>query len=303
MSAGAPTEWDFTLLPFAGLARDLLDAAGANTVVEVGADRGDFTRELLDWAEGTGAAVTAIDPEPAPELIELTESRPELALVRATSPEALEGEPPADVYFLDGDHNHHTLSRELRAIAERSAGSGLPLLLLHDVGWPHARRDTYYAPERIPEGHRQPLARDALVAPGNPGLATSGIRFECAAAREGGERNGVLTAVEDFMSDREGLRLAVVPAFFGLGVLWSEASPWSAAVAEAIGPWDANPMLARLEEIRLAGIVDRTRLNRQEEELRALLGSGSFALAERLARLRGGGSAVSRQRVRRALEG
>ena len=56
MSAGgapadrAPTHWDFTLLPFAALIRRLLDAVEPVTVVEVGADRGDFTGELLDWA-------------------------------------------------------------------------------------------------------------------------------------------------------------------------------------------------------------------------------------------------------------
>ena len=40
--------------------------------------------------------------------------------------------------ILDGDHNYHTLSGELAAIAERAEGSGMPLLLIHDIGWPHA---------------------------------------------------------------------------------------------------------------------------------------------------------------------
>lgn len=303
MSAqGAPKEWDFTLLPFARLIRDLLDAIGAESVVEVGADRGDFTGELLDWAAERGASVTAIDPEPAPELVELAESRPELDLVREPSPAALERAPLADAFILDGDHNHYTLSRELGWIGERSADSDLPLLVIHDVGWPHARRDSYYSPDRIPEEHRQPLAREALVAPGNPGIAGSGIPFPWAAEREGGERNGVLTAVEDFTAARAGLRLAIVPAFFGLGVIWAQDSPWAEAVAATIDPWDANPMLARLEELRLAQIVDRTRINRQEEVLRAMLGSGSFAVAERLSRIRGGPAPLSRERIRKALE-
>ena len=209
---------------------------------------------------------------------------------------------PAGAIILDGDHNHWTLSAELRAIADRSDGAGMPLLLLHDIGWPHSRRDTYYAPDRVPQEHRQPLAQDALVAPGNPGTASEGIRFEWAAEREGGPGNGILTAVEDFVAERDGLRLAVVPAFFGLGVLWAEDAPWAQGVAEVIAPWDGTPMLARLEEVRIAQVVNRTRMNRQQELLRNMLNSRAFAIAERLARIRSGGSPpFSRERIRRAL--
>ena len=178
---------------------------------------------------------------------------------------------PAGAIILDGDHNYWTLSGELRAIADRSEGADLPLLLLHDIGWPHSRRDTYYAPDRVPEEHRQPLAQDALVTPGNSGTASEGIRFEWAAEREGGPGNGILTAVEDFLAERDGLRLAVVPAFFGLGVLWAEDAPWADAVAGIVDPWDSAPLLARLEEVRIAQVVNRTRMNRQQELLRNML--------------------------------
>ena len=63
----------------------------------------------------------------------------------------------------------------------------MPLLFFHDVCWPHARRDTYYA-ERIPESERQPIVRDARLRPENPDVAPTGLHFDCAAAHEGGER-------------------------------------------------------------------------------------------------------------------
>jgi hypothetical protein len=303
MSAGgAPIEWDFTLLPFAGIVLRVLDAVGAKSVAEVGADRGDFTAELLRWAEGSGAKITAIDPEPAAELAELSSRHRELNLIRESSPEALQDAPLADAIILDGDHNYWTLSEELRLIDERSDGSELPLLLLHDLGWPHSRRDTYYDPERVPEEHRQPIARDAMVAPGESGTVAAGVGFEWVAQREGGPRNGVLTAVEDFMETRGGLRLAFVPSFFGLGVLWPESAPWAEAVVEIIEPWDRNPMLERLEEMRLAQVVDRTRLLWQEEQLRAMLNSRAFTIGEGIARVRGRGSPpFSREKIRRAL--
>ncbi len=205
--------------------------------------------------------------------------------------------------ILDGDHNYHTLSGELAAIAERAEGSGLPLLLVHDIGWPHARRDTYYAPEDIPAEGRQPLApEDAMVAPGEPGTASAGIAFRAAAAREGGERNGVLTAVEDFVAERAGMRLAIVPAFFGLGVLWPEDAPWAGAVGSIVAPWESSPLLERLETLRVSQIVDRVRMHRQEEVLRQQLASRGFSLAGRVSRLlRRENSGFSRERIRRAL--
>jgi len=299
---GAPIDWDFTLVPFAPLIGRLLHAVGPGVVIEVGADKGDFTRELLTWAAGGQTEVIAVDPEPAPELLEL-EQRSELRLVREPSPDALAGLPSPDAIILDGDHNHYTLSRELRAIANRSGDTGLPLTLIHDISWPHARRDTYYTPDRIPEEHRQPLAHDVLVSPGVAGTTSVGVGFEWAAAHEGGPRNGVLTAVEEFIAERSGVRLATLPAFFGLGVIWAQEAPWASPVAEIVGPWDGSPLLARLEEIRLAQIIDRTRLNRQQAVLRSMLGSRAFGLVERLSLLRNRREPLlSRERVRRVLQ-
>jgi hypothetical protein len=304
MSAGgAPIDWDFTLVPFAPLITRLLYAVGPGVVIEVGADKGDFTRELLGWASGRQAEVIAVDPEPAPELLELAERQSGLRLVREPSPDALADLPGPGAIVLDGDHNYYTLSRELRAIADRSGDAGLPLILIHDISWPHARRDTYYAPDRIPEEHRQPLAHDVLVSPGVPGTTSVGVGFEWAAAHEGGPGNGVLTAVEEFIAGRSNLSMATLPAFFGLGVIWVKEAPWARVVAEIVGPWDGSPLLARLEEIRLAQIIDRTRLNRQQAVLRSMLGSRAFGLVERVSRLRNRRDPLlSRERVRRVLE-
>src|SRR5690606_26010799 len=80
-----------------------------------------------------------------------------------------------DAALIDGDHNWYTVFNELRLIAEGAerAGTPLPVLVLHDVGWPYGRRDLYYAPERIPEEHRQPYVQRGLL-PGNPGVVRRG---------------------------------------------------------------------------------------------------------------------------------
>ncbi len=322
-----PDRVGYSLANLAELLLACLDAAGARSVIEVGSDRGLLTAKLLEWA-GPERKVVAIDPAPHRELEALERDHPELELIRETSHDVLREIELTDAIILDGDHNYFTLSGELELIGDRAPEVELPLLLFHDVCWPHARRDSYYVPERIPPEHRQPLARDAAIMPGDPGIVETGMRVECAAAHEGGERNGVLTAVEDFLADREDLKLATVPAFFGLGVIWHRSAPWAGQVQETIEAFDRNPLLARLEEHRVEHLIEHLRafdhithmneelirnaerlaqqserIARQEQFLRMLLDSGSFALAEKLSNARNrGASPVTRAEIRRVLE-
>jgi hypothetical protein len=308
-----PGRWGYSLANVAELLFPCLEAVSAQSIAEIGAYKGELTAALLDWAARRGAKVTAVEPAPRAELDELATAHPELEVLRETSHRALGHIDLPDAFVIDGDHNHWTLSEELRLIWERAPGSRMPLLLFHDVGWPHARRDTYYAPEGVPEEHRHPLAKDARLVPGDPGVAEQGLPFEWAAAREGGPRNGLLTALEDFTEPRPELRLAVVPVFFGFGVLWHREAGYAAALEEIVGPWDRNPLLERLEANRVHHLVaehvesqrraeERARAAERERLLRTLLESGAFALAERISRLRHRGTpAFSREEIRRAL--
>jgi hypothetical protein len=318
--ANDPGHWGASLLTLAELIVPCLEAAGVRSVAEVGAYAGDLTGLLVAWASQSEARVWAIDPAPRKPLVELAEQHPELELVHETSHVALGHIPLPDAVIIDGDHNHYTVSEELRLIAERSADGALPLLIFHDVGWPHGRRDDYYDPQLVPEDRRQPIHEGAGLFPGEPGIRPGGLPYRWAAAREGGPGNGVLTAVEDFVAEREGLRLAVVPAFFGLGVVWLESAPWAHAVGELLKPWDRNPLLARLEANRVLHLASshfqmveaakaRERAARQEAVLRRLLDSSAFSVAERLSQLRQRvgiakwQSVVSKADVRRALDG
>src|SRR2546421_3979780 len=155
-----PGAWGASLLNNAELLLACLDTVRARSVAEVGAYAGDLTRLLLLWAEQSGARIVAIDPAPQPELEQLERERSELALIRETSLAAFEHIELPDVIVLDGDHNYYTVTEDPRRITDRSAGESaeLPLLLLHDVSWPHGRRDDYFDPEQIPPEQRQPIA-------------------------------------------------------------------------------------------------------------------------------------------------
>jgi hypothetical protein len=299
-----------------------LDAAGARSILEIGSYEGDLTMELLAWAKQNGAQVATVDPAPQPKLLERGRQHPELVIHQATSHEVLARlEKLPDAVIIDGDHNYFTLSEELRLIAELAGNEPLPLLMFHDVCWPHARRDTYYEADRVPEDQRPPIGKEVGLAPGNPGVDPLGLPFPWAALREGGPRNGTLTAIEDFMKSRKGLRLAIVPAFFGFGVLWQEAISGAERIAGLLGPYDRNPVLERLEwnrvehlvagyarretigalEVRITALEDRVR--RLEELLRQMLDSRAFTIAEYISRAyQRGEPTFSRERLQRLLD-
>jgi hypothetical protein len=243
----------------------LLDAVGTRAVAEVGAFRGELTRDLVTWAERADAEVVAIDPEPAPELLRLDRLSERLELIRETSLVALRRIAMPDVVIIDGDHNYYTVTEELRAIEAGTRGA-IPLVMFHDVGWPLARRDTYHDPQRIPAEYRQPVVPDVELA-SEPGDFSADHPFAHTASVEGGPRNGVLTAIEDFLVERSSIRFAVVPAFFGFGVLWSSETPWAAAVEEIVGPFDRHPVLQRLERDRVVHLLSQQGLERQLVEL------------------------------------
>ena len=203
--------------------RPLLEMVRPRTVLEIGAEEGKHTEVLLAHCAERGAVLHVVEPVPRFDAAALKARHGEwFELHEQPSPDALAGLPPMDVALLDGDHNWYCVYHELKALstAAADAGAPMPLFLLHDVLWPYGRRDLYYSPDRIPEEFRQPFGRGGIL-PGVSELSEKqGLnRNYCNALHEGGPRNGVLTAAEDFLQERQGWRLDIIPAIHGLGIL------------------------------------------------------------------------------------
>lgn len=198
-----------------------LSATHARSIVEIGAAEGKTTLPLLRYAKKYGGPVHCIDPEPQFDVEAWQQEFPEtLRFHQGLSLDVLPNLPAYDAVLIDGDHNWYTISHELTIIADTAARRGrFPLTLLHDVCWPYGRRDLYHDPLRIPEAFRHPWARKGMSI-GNDALADNDYNDECVnAMHEGGPRNGVLTAIEDFLQNHEHLRFTVIPGHFGLGIL------------------------------------------------------------------------------------
>jgi hypothetical protein len=204
--------WDSAVQP-------LLEARSPKTVIEIGSRDGGHTRLIAQWAAAHEAILHVVDPQPNFDVDAYTsEWAGHLTIHRDLSLNALAGIGPADMILLDGDHNWYTVINELREI-ER-INSDWPLVLMHDVGWPYGRRDMYYQPETIPAEHRHAY-RKGGVRQFHSELTQVGSNSPILRAeREGGPRNGVLTAVEDFFSESDTeLLLFARPGPGGLGII------------------------------------------------------------------------------------
>jgi hypothetical protein len=249
---------------FSDIILDALDAAGAKDIVEIGAEFGGMTSVLANYAAARGGRLTTIDPAPKPDFLEWIAANPEVAHIAAPSLAALTRVAAADAWIIDGDHNWYTVYHELKAIRDICEAAGKPMLVfLHDVGWPSGRRDMYYAPATIPAEFRHPYSYEGGALPGQPNLI-AGRGFRGAgqfawALSEGGPRNGVLTAVEDFLAEEAAagghFAYAQVPAVFGLGVIIPADAPWCEAVAQLLLPYHENKLVAALERNRLANYL------------------------------------------------
>jgi hypothetical protein len=220
----------------------LLRASDARSVVEVGVAEGATTVKLVELAVECDFVVHGIDPVPS-ETLDLDalvrDCDGRFVVHRELSLEALPRIRDPDVVLIDGDHNWYTVYHELATLARvaKEEQRQFPLAILHDVDWPYGRRDFYYDPDSVPEEHRQPYARGGVV-PWSRRLAEEG-GFGVGMAHalvEGTPRNGVRTALDDFLAEVDfEVRRRDVP---GVSVIVPAAR------------LEANPVLAaRIEEL------------------------------------------------------
>ncbi len=249
----------------------LLQTVRPARILEVGADRGWTTRSLLAFCRASGCRLDIVDPAPAPEFRDALAGYGEEYVYHAVrSIEAIPVLATPDVALIDGDHNWATVYEELNLLFMRAAETGVtpPIVLSHDVAWPYARRDMYYNPDELEGSQRHAYAYSGML-PGEPELVEEGLNGMFAnALHEGGPRNGVLTAIEDFVAQWNGrVELHVLPFFNGLGILVPAARNTPALRSLIEGFFSAESLLQACRDLEVDAMRVRAALQAAEARL------------------------------------
>ena len=222
--------WDNLILP-------IIERVNAKYIVEIGSDNGINTRNILEYCKNNDAHMTAVDPFPKFDIKKFKdEYGDKFEIYKELSIKRLPLLKDYDVILLDGDHNWYTVYNELKILEKSFKDKKFPLIFLHDVNWPYARRDLYYNPENIPEDYRQPYKKLGMY-PGQTDLKEKGgLNADLNnSIYANNPHNGVLTAVEEFIAESN-LKFSFesIDAFHGLGILHIEDDATKKIVKDCI---------------------------------------------------------------------
>ncbi len=276
--------WDTILYP-------IFEALEPGDIVEIGVDEGKNTKKILEYCENHGATLHAIDPMPQFDMGDWQKQYTRsLKFYKLLSLNALPLIEQMDIVLVDGDHNWYTVYNELKLIERhcKSKKCSFPMVILHDVGWPYARRDLYYNPDNIPVAYLKPHKKKG-IRPGTPELVEKeGMNSHLNnAIYENNIQNGVLTAVEDFISETSlDLELITIPPYHGIGFLYpldmKENKKIRALAAEISSSKFLLKMLGNLEKDRIGALLDGSILH---ERISTLEHSTQAELSERARKL------------------
>ena len=201
------------------------------SICEIGASVGDSTNELLKLPI---LSHTVIDPCFDEDLGALYAGDPRVTVRKGNSLDILPNLDAAyDCILIDGDHNWFTVFHELRLIRERKLLRAGGMIFFRDVDRPYGRRDMYYQPDTNPSECSHEFARKGIVRGQSVLSGSSGFNAHlCNAVLEGGPKNGVMTAIEDFIAENPSqYRLCAVWHQYGLGILQMRSAPASEGVS------------------------------------------------------------------------
>ncbi|SHK24150.1 glycosyltransferase [Tepidibacter formicigenes] len=193
-------------------------------IVEIGSDEGKNTEKVLEYCKRNDGKITVIDPSPRYDTkIWEKNNMKYLKIYKELSLNVLPKLNCYDIVLIDGDHNWYTVYNELKIIYKNNSLENFPIIILHDVSWPYARRDLYYNPENIPLAYRKPYAKKGIDPESTNLLEKGGLNSElCNSIYENSLQNGVLTAIEDFLQENDNqFKFIKISGFNGIGIIAS----------------------------------------------------------------------------------
>lgn len=210
--------WDSIINP-------IFNLINPKTIVEIGADSGINTRNILNYCVFNDSKLISIDPSPKFEVNRFKEEYGDkFQMVLDLSLNYIPKLEKCDVILIYGDSNWYTVYNELKLLEKNFDYDSFPLILLHNVSWPYGRRDLYYNPDSIPSGFLHEFKKLGMTPDQSELLLEGGINHNLNnAIADNTPKNGVLTAIEDFLGETElNLSFYKINGFNGLGIMYFE---------------------------------------------------------------------------------
>lgn len=212
--------WNNVILP-------ILNIVEPKNIVEIGSDTGLNTKNILNYCLKNDAYLTSIDPAHQLNLKLLNEQYGKhFKIFEDLSLNVLPHLDNYEVILIDGDHNWYTVFNELKIIEKQFDGDSFPFIIFHDIAWPYARRDLYYNPDNIPSEFVHPYKKAGMFPYKDELVEDKGLNTNFNnAISEKFHKNGVLTAIEDFIEESTlNLSFYKINLFNGLGLLFLKDS-------------------------------------------------------------------------------
>ena len=215
----------FSMCNFASIYMPILNVLKPAKICEIGSDQGNNTDLLVTFCNKNNIELDIVDPIQLNSRI--SDSK---GLIRHHKKKSIEYlvqvNKPANVYFIDGDHNYKNVSAELTLIDKLTKKINSPVcMFIHEMSWPWAYRDLYYSPDELLPKDRSATS-DISVSPYSESPVHDGLPTldkYVFSRLEGGEANGVRKAVEDFLHDHTDWKFTYIPSLYGLGILWTDS--------------------------------------------------------------------------------
>ena len=178
--------------------------------------------EILGVFKAKNAVLSCLANESLVDTIK--KSGLELTFINTGDDDAIDGNPldvlqdlkDYDTIFIDGDANWYTVFNELNIV--KKSNNEFPLVFICNNIFPNKRRDSYADPESIPSEFRQEYAKELPIC--YDGEIVNIIDEYYHACDENTPKNGVLTAIEDFLSENSHISIMKINFIDGITVLY-----------------------------------------------------------------------------------
>ena len=239
--------WDIIVKP-------LINELKPKHIVEIGSENGFNTEKILNCIDND-SKLSSVDPFPLFDVDTFKKKYgSKFEMYEGLSHDVLPLIDDYDMVLLDGDHNWYTVYNELKIIEKKFNQNNFPIIIFHDVSWPYARRDLYYNPDIIPNEFLNPYDQKGMFPGENDLMEKGGLNYNLFNAKsENTPKNGVLTAIEDFINESElNLTLKTINAFHGLGLLYPKNDNINELIEKIVSK---SNILENLEEYYLKRII------------------------------------------------